>query len=218
MTWTPANDLKPYYRNPRADVQPFLPKKFERMLDVGCGAGAFGLDCKSNFGAEVWGIEVVEDVAEYARQRLEQVFTGDALEVLPTLPEAHFDLVTFMDVLEHTAWPGQLLEATKRVLRPGGSIVASLPNLRYWEEFKRLAWNGDFPSEDSGIFDRTHLRFFTRKSLPRLFEEAGYKVDGVHGIHPTLSRKLALLNLFTAGRFSDCKYLQYVVNASPLTV
>jgi len=206
-------ELKPYYRNPRWDVLVNLPSGVRRALDVGCGAGSFGLLLKSDQGCEVWGIEIEPEPAAFAAERLDRVDVGDAIEVLATYPDAHFDLVTCNDVLEHLAWPDRAVKEIARVLRPGGTLVASLPNLRCWKPFMKIVKEGDFPQDDSGIFDRTHLRWYTKKSIPRLFEGSGLVLQRLEGINPMYSRTLRILNLVTRNRCDDCRFLQFFVLA-----
>lgn len=192
----------------------FFPEEGVRtMLDVGCASGAFGLPLRNERGIEIWGIEMNAEIAELAKQRLDKVFVGDAMEILPTLPDRHFDLVVFNDILEHLPWPERALEEAKRTLAEGGGLLASLPNFRYWETFKHVMFHADFRYEASGVMDRTHLRFYTEKSIRRFFDESGFEIVKFKGIHPTLSRKLRLLNLISGGRFQDAKYLQYVIYA-----
>jgi 2-polyprenyl-3-methyl-5-hydroxy-6-metoxy-1,4-benzoquinol methylase len=208
-------DVKPYYKNPRPDVMPFVPRGVNRVLDVGCGAGAFGEAIREELGATVWGIEIVPEMAQLASERLDRVFVGDAIERFAEIPDAAFDLVTFNDALEHMADPWAVLVATRRLLAPEGRVLASLPNIRYWDALLEITRNADFPYQDFGIFDRTHLRFFTHKSMRRLFEESGYVVERQEGINPTPSRKLRMLNLLTRGRHDDCRFLQFVLLARP---
>jgi 2-polyprenyl-3-methyl-5-hydroxy-6-metoxy-1,4-benzoquinol methylase len=206
--------VKPYYRNPRPEVWPSIPKGYRRALDIGCGAGAFG-SWLAEGGAEVWGIELHPTVAKFAAQRLARVFVGDALAEIRTLPDSSFDLVTANDVLEHLTDPQEVLREVKRILTPGGSIVASLPNIRYWDEFLRLAWEGDFPREDSGIFDRTHLHWFTAKAIPKFFAEAGFETVSVTGVNPTLRRSFRIARTLLGTRIEDCRWLQHIVAARP---
>lgn len=209
----PTGASDPYFHNPRADVLELIPPGARRALDVGCGGGAFGAELKSLGLAEVWGIEVVPEVAEVAARRMDRVFVGDALEQMRSLPDGGFDLVTFNDVLEHLAWPGDALMEGRRLLAPGGRVVASLPNLRYWHTFKRLAFDGEFEYADAGIMDRTHLRFFTKKALPGFFLGAGLEIERLVGLHPLTSRILSAIRPFTGGRFDDCLPLQWGIVA-----
>ena len=204
-----------YYKNPRPDVLDDVPKDARTVLDIGCATGVFGEAIKQRQGSEVWGIEFELGIGELARTRLDQVFIGDALQIVPTLPASKFDLMTCNDVLEHLVSPGALLQEARRVLTPKGRVLMSLPNIRYWDAFLRIARDADFPQEDSGIFDRTHLRFFTRKSIPRFLAENGYEIEWMKGINPTPSRKLRALNLVTANRFDDCRFLQFLILARP---
>jgi 2-polyprenyl-3-methyl-5-hydroxy-6-metoxy-1,4-benzoquinol methylase len=208
-------DVKPYYKNPRPDVLPFVPSGVKRLLDVGCGAGAFASFLKEDRGCEVWGIEAVPEMAALAEARLDKLFVGDALEIIPTLPRGQFDLVSFNDVLEHMIWPDKVLELTLPLLAPGGHVLASIPNIRYWEAMWEILDEGEFRYRDSGIFDRTHLRFFTKKSATRMFEEAGYEIELVEGINRRAGRKLKLLDLLTRGKHHDVQYLQFVFLARP---
>lgn len=204
-----------YYHNPREDLLPLIPDGIKRTLDVGCASGAFGEMLKARFGVEAWGIEEVAEVAELAKPRLDHVLAGDAVERLNELPKGHFDLISFNDVLEHMAWPDRALEAARDLLSPSGVIVASIPNLRYWHNLYHLIAEGDFRYEDSGIRDRTHLRFYTKKSAVRLFGEAGFRVDRIEELHKTRSKPLRILCILTGGKFLDCYPLQFGIVARP---
>ena len=204
-----------YYTNPRADVLPFVPEGLNRVLDVGCASGLFGESLKQKGVPEVWGIEMNAEVAEAARPRLDRVEVGDCMQIIPTLPDAHFDAVTFTDVLEHLAWPDEALRLVLPKLAPGGVVITSLPNLRHWNALWEIVMDGDFRYREEGIFDRTHLRFFTRKSIPDLFSRAGYEIVRLEGINPNPGRKFALLNALFLRKFEDGRYLQYVVVARP---
>ena len=206
----------PYYTNSRDDLTQMIPAAVRCMLDVGCGAGEFGKRMQSKLNAEVWGVEYVPDVAEIARKSLFKVFAGDAAVILPTLPEGYFDLITFNDVLEHMVDPESVLSSARRLLSPDGVVLVSLPNLRHWNEFRRLLWNGEFEYADKGILDRTHLRFFTAKSIPGFFRRAGYHITRMRGLNPTPSRSLKVVNFLTANKFRDCRFLQFAMIAKPL--
>jgi 2-polyprenyl-3-methyl-5-hydroxy-6-metoxy-1,4-benzoquinol methylase len=207
--------IKPYYRNPRQDVLEHLDGPIVRLLDVGCGAGTFGSAVKERDGAEVWGIELNGEMARYAGEKLDRVLVGDVAERLPEVPDGHFDLVSCNDVLEHTVDPGAILRSLPRVLRPNGKVTLSLPNVRYWDALKRVVFDADWPQEDLGIFDRTHLRFFTEKSMRRFIPECGYTIEKMVGLNPTPSRVLRAVNLLTRNRYQDCQFLQYLIVARP---
>jgi len=201
-----------YFENDRSEMLPFVPGGVRRVLDVGCGAGAFagrlmGRDPAAS--PAIWGIEKDPAAAARAAAALERVLVGDAMEILPGLPDAYFDAVILNDILEHLPEPGALLGGLARTLVPGAVLVASIPNVRYFFNVMDLACRGRWDYADEGILDRTHLRFFTRSSMARLFEEAGFRVEDITGINPTGSRKFKLANFLALGRWSDMRYLQF---------
>lgn len=211
MTAHPA-----YFQQARLEVLPFLPQRVERMLDVGCGEGAFSAHCKQLFSCESWGIERHAPSVARATPRLDRVLVGDAVEQAAALPDRHFDLVVCNDVLEHLVEPEALLVHLARALRGEGVLVCSIPNIRYYKALKTILINGDFPREEYGIFDRTHLRFFTHKSIRAMFDGLGYRLERIEGINASRGRAgFALLRALTFGAFDDCRFSQFVCVARP---
>ncbi|RMD49523.1 MAG: class I SAM-dependent methyltransferase, partial [Ignavibacteria bacterium] len=92
------------------------------------------------------------------------------------LPANKFDLIMFADVLEHLIDPEYVLKELKNKLKPGGEIIASIPNIRHWSIFRQLL-EGNWNYAEHGLLDKTHLRFFTRKTMISLFENAGYHAE-----------------------------------------
>ncbi len=123
-----------------------------------------------------------------------------------------FGLGEEFDVLEHMRSQGDVLRFSARAGRAGVDVFA---DIRYWDAVLRIAFGADFPQEDSGIFDRTHLRFFTEKSMRVFLAENGFEMIWMRGISPTPSRKLMALNLVTQNKFQECQYLQYLILAKP---
>jgi 2-polyprenyl-3-methyl-5-hydroxy-6-metoxy-1,4-benzoquinol methylase len=204
-----------YYAQARPEMLPFIPRDAKRILDVGCGEGGFACTLKQRLGAEVWGIEYVPAAAEVAGQRLDRVLVGDVMQQLEQLPDRYFDCITFTDVLEHLVDPYQVLLALKQKLSFRGVIVTSIPNVRFFRTLFNLVVRGDWRYEDFGILDKTHLRFFTKKSIKSMFESLGYRVIELKGINPVLSWKVTLFNLATLGAFSDTRYLQFCCVGAP---
>jgi 2-polyprenyl-3-methyl-5-hydroxy-6-metoxy-1,4-benzoquinol methylase len=204
-----------YYTQARPEMLPFIPKDAKRILDVGCSEGKFGAELKQRLGAEVWGVEMVEATAEIARRRLERVLVGDIMQQLQHLPDRYFDCITFNDVIEHLVDPYRMLLEIKQKIAEHGVIVCSIPNVRYFRNLFSLIVRGDWHYEDSGTLDKTHLRFFTKKSIREMLESLGYRVLRLEGINPTPSWKVALFNIATLGKFSDARYLQFCCVARP---
>ena len=160
----------------------------ERILDVGAGRGKLGEVMRAR-GNVVHGIELDADAARVAGTRLDFVHCGDATrtaELPATIVAGGYDRVVFADVLEHVLAPRPLLLAARPLLRPGGEVVVSLPNVATWTMRLRLL-AGDFTYGDSGILDRTHLRFYTRSSARALLRSCGMEVVA-EGVTPSLAR------------------------------
>lgn len=213
-----AEKVPAYFGRPRREMRAQVPAEAALILDVGCGAGAFGAGLKREWQRrgrplEVWGIEREAAAATRAREVLDTVLEGDVATVLPELPGTGFDAVILNDILEHVVAPEELLTALRPLLRPGGHIVASVPNVRHFSNVVNLVVHGRWEYTDEGILDRTHLRFFTRSSMMDLFEGCGYRVESQQGINPTGSLKFKLVNLITLGRWADMRYLQFAIRA-----
>ena len=82
-------------------------------------------------------------------------------------------------------------------------------------DFFRMVFAKDWKYEPAGIFDKTHLRFFTQKSIIRLFDESGYEIIKIEGIRPTDSKKFLLFNLATFRYWNESQFLQFAVTAKP---
>jgi SAM-dependent methyltransferase len=205
-----------YRKLQREEILPFIPGSCGRLLDIGCGEGAFGALFKKERGGEAWGIEPHAPSAEVAATRLDKVFAS-SLSECANLPQRYFDAICFNDSLEHFAEPEPALDSCKNLLRSGGIVVASIPNVRYLENVAHLLIELDWRYENSGIRDRTHLRFFTKKSMERMFRESGYDILSIQGInsHYWSGKKIWLLRTFLGPWVEDMRYLQYVVVAQP---
>ena len=159
--------LYQYSANLRSEVAAFLPTQYHKVLEIGCSYGTFRKNLEQP--NEYWGIEPNPAVAQEAGQYLDKVLTGLFEEVLDQLPDSYFDLVICNDVIEHMADPDWFLELIKSKMTANASLVGSIPNVRHISNLKALLIQKDWQYEDAGILDRTHLKFFTQKSLKHLF-------------------------------------------------
>lgn len=167
-----------YHQNPRVEIASFLNEAPGVVLDIGCGGGATGKLIKDKFpGTRVIGIELNGHAAAYARQFLDDVICASIEEVdLPKrVGEVTIGTVLLLDVLEHLYDPWRALMHIRSWLTPDTRVLASVPNIRNLANLDELA-AGRWEYGPHGVLDVTHIRFFTRGTLRRLFEETGYAV------------------------------------------
>ncbi|HEU4522622.1 MAG TPA: class I SAM-dependent methyltransferase [Thermoanaerobaculia bacterium] len=143
------------------------------ILDVGCGYATTSERLR-RLGNRVTGIESSAEAVAVASERLDEVVAAD-LQDTAKIGDRRFDAIVFADVLEHLSWPETILKQYLRFLAPGGSVIVSLPNVGLWSVRLSLL-TGRFEYADTGVLDRTHLRFFTRRTARRLIEEAGLSI------------------------------------------
>lgn len=203
------NKPQGYYDNVRAEMLKYLPETAKKILDVGCGNGAFASIVKQKNDAEVWGIELMEEEAKAAEAVLDKVFVGVCEKYIDGLPEQYFDVIYFNDVLEHLADPYSVLDTLKSKLALNGVIISSLPNVRFYRTFSKVVFSKDWKYDEFGIMDKTHLRFFTGKSIRRMYEELGYEVLIHEGINITKSLKPILFNILVLFTQLDIRIHQY---------
>ncbi len=201
-----------YFAHSRSEMLKYVPEEVEVALDVGCGEGNFGALLRGTRNCTVWGVEPNIEAAEIARPKLD-VLINARFDQTIALGDQRFDCIVFNDVLEHLVDPWAALALAKKHLTPRGVVVSSIPNIRFFWCFLEIMLAKDWKYRDAGIMDKTHLRFFTMKSIVRLFEETNFCVKKIEGIHPTTHKYFVLLNFFLFNRISDMKYEQFAVVA-----
>jgi 2-polyprenyl-3-methyl-5-hydroxy-6-metoxy-1,4-benzoquinol methylase len=145
-----------------------------RALDVGCSSGYLARPL-SAAGVEVTGLELDPVAADEARSSCAEVLVGDVETIELPFPVGSFDVILCADVLEHLREPGAALERLRPLLRQGGRLVLTTPNVANWAMRLSLL-GGRWRYTDRGILDRTHVHFFTRKTLVETVEAAGYRI------------------------------------------
>ena len=149
-----------------------------RVLDAGCGSGVQGAELRRRHGHRVVGVDLSESSIEKAKTRLAEAYVADVTrpDLYPFRGSQLFDVVLFSDMLEHLTDPLDVLTRHYQLLAPGGQILISLPNVAIWNvRFALLL--GRFNYGDTGTLDRTHMRFFTRRSFRRFQSEAGLAIS-----------------------------------------
>lgn len=209
-----------YYSEKRNDIIAYIPKNINRLLDVGCSSGEFGFNLKKHLPQIcVWGVEPFEKAAELAKNKLDKVICSPFNGNIKELQDQTFDCITFNDVLEHLANPDQALKNCKPLLTINGKIIASIPNILFFPVVYNLIKNEDWKYENSGVLDSTHLKFFTKKSIIRLFEENGFKIISIEGINIKIHDRFWLyriLNILFLNKLKNWKYMQFIVIAEKL--
>jgi 2-polyprenyl-3-methyl-5-hydroxy-6-metoxy-1,4-benzoquinol methylase len=143
-----------------------------KVLDLGCSSGLLAERIRG-MGHRVTGVD--REAFPETLERVDEFAEGDLEDGIPAAAGSGFDVVIAADVLEHLRRPERLLEDIKRVLNPGGRLVVSVPNFGHWYPRTRTVL-GAFDYDQRGILDKTHYRFFTRKSLDRMLRNAGFEV------------------------------------------
>jgi 2-polyprenyl-3-methyl-5-hydroxy-6-metoxy-1,4-benzoquinol methylase len=199
----------------------YVPSDSRKVLDVGCGVGSFGASIRKRTDCEVWGVESHAACIQKAKQNIDKVLHGYFGPELG-LPPGYFDCIVFNDVLEHMLDPASALGLARALLSSGGSVVASIPNIRQFPTVWKLLIDGDWEYQEFGILDKTHLRFFTRLSIMRLFQGAGFAIQQIDGINPFLShesgdealwRRYSLFSWLPITRIKDMRYQQFAIVA-----
>lgn len=207
------NKPEDYYKNVRREMLKYLPEKVNTMIEVGCGDGSFARIVKEKTGAEVWGVEYMHSEAAKAAEIIDKAFKGPIENNLSNLPDNYFEVAYFNDVLEHLADPYIILEEFKKKMVPGGVIISSIPNIRYHNALIPILFSKDFKYKSYGVMDHTHLRFFTGKSIRRMFEEQGYEIILHEGINRSKSLKPLIYNILLLFTQMDIFYPQYATVA-----
>jgi 2-polyprenyl-3-methyl-5-hydroxy-6-metoxy-1,4-benzoquinol methylase len=201
-----------YFSGARTVIIDLVPSGVNRVLEIGCGYGQTLLMLKKrNLCKETVGIELVESVASEASKNVDRIY---ALNVEKSeLPSelGEFDLILLLDVLEHLVDPwGLLLKLKSNCLSKKGKVIISLPNARHFGLVLPLL-SGSFDYVESGILDKTHLRFFTKKSAIALVKSAGLNVEKIKRKSLNLNLNSGKLNFVTFGLFSDFIATHYVL-------
>jgi trans-aconitate methyltransferase len=167
-----------YFDRARTDALDLFARAPARLLDVGCGSGATGAAAKARWPTvETIGVELDAGAAERASARLDRVINASAETLdLAAAGVRDVDGVILADVLEHLRDPWHFLERLRGVLAPDATIVASIPNIANLWLLDELA-AGRFTYTPDGLLDATHLRFFTRRSIAAMFDDAGYRIE-----------------------------------------
>ena len=157
------------------------------VLDLGCGSGALGQYLKETRDCTTDGVTLSQAEAAHAQPHYRQVEVADleTADLLSMFGTKQYDYIVCADVLEHLKRPESVLQMCRELLTPEGRLLISVPNAAYSGLLAELL-EGEFRYREEGLLDRTHLRFFTRRSLVRFLSEQRWGLDAVD----TITRQL----------------------------
>lgn len=206
-----------YFSTPRHDALRYVIAPPERALEIGCGTGAtMAVLQQRRKLAQAVGVELDAASAAEARSHFDTVIesTVEAADFEAVIAPASLDLVLCLDVLEHLVDPWTVVRRASPLLKPGGRLILSVPNIRNWKFIWRLLSRGDFHYRDAGLLDRTHLRFFVRETARDLSTAGGLVSVGVHDAREYSAMEFRnLLNTATLGATSTLIAKQWIAVA-----
>lgn len=177
---TPSLKQTPAHDRVNADLLDVVPS-CRRIVEVGCSRGAMALAYREkNPGCHYLGVEIDPDYAKIARERCDNVLVGDIEHFLQSSERellADRDCWIFGDALEHLRDPWEVLRHARNLMEDeGGLVCACIPNMQHWSiQLKLNAGTLDY--EESGLLDRSHLRWFTRRTIVSMFQDAGFRLE-----------------------------------------
>jgi 2-polyprenyl-3-methyl-5-hydroxy-6-metoxy-1,4-benzoquinol methylase len=204
-----------YSASMRVDILPLFDRPYARVLDIGCSTGNTGVMLKER-GLCQWvsGVELFEQTASIARTRLDHVVVSPIEAALDQIADQSFDCILCLDVLEHLVDPWRVLEQLSKKLKPQGVLITSIPNIRHVSVLFKLFLLGRWTYTDSGILDRTHLRFFTKQSVLSLLDLPQLHLEKVSHL---VSRRLRWAHWLSAGMLSGFLTSQYLTRSRKLS-
>jgi 2-polyprenyl-3-methyl-5-hydroxy-6-metoxy-1,4-benzoquinol methylase len=221
MNQTPAHD----HHNP--DLLSLMPIDSKIVIEIGCSAGALAREYKKiNPKVNYIGIDIDDNYVKLAEQYCDKTYSLNIESADEQFLRNNLDgdCWIFGDSLEHLNNPWELLKKIRLVIPDNGTIVACIPNAQHWSVQARLC-TGIFRYEDSGLMDKTHLRWFTRQTIFELFDDSGFFIeDGKPRIFPEKNSEKFLPAIaamaVAAGSdpiiaMEDSLPLQYVIRAKP---
>lgn len=201
--------------------------KGQRVLEVGSSSG-YLTKVLSEKGAVVDILEVEKEPFTKAKQHAQNSFFGsiEDLEVQNKIKNK-YDVIICADVLEHLVEPEIVLNFLKTRLEKDGILLVSIPNVAYWGMRVHLMFSGDFSYHDSGLMDRTHLRFFSFNNFKDLLKKSSFKIVDYYPAEVRVPLQLSLQKVpvlgslliklmkgFFAKRFPNLALYHYVIKAT----
>lgn len=203
--------MEHYHSSIRKDIAPLVPQAHS-LLDIGGGTGATARYFRDI--GRVNAISVMDAVIEQNGADLDSFSAADLNDhaaVADYLEKAGpFDVVTMLDVLEHLIDPWSFVDVVARAVKPGGVLIASIPNIQHISVSSNLLLGGKWDYADAGLLDRTHLRFFVKDSAIAMMSRPGLSVQSCQP-SPIGRTRDRLINHVTFGIIRPLFTLQWFV-------
>lgn len=185
-----------------------------KVLEVGCANGFISAKLKQK-GCDVTGVEIDPELAEKARKSCTRVITGDIEDdAISRSIDGEYDHILFGDLLEHLVDPFHVVNCLKDRLKADGTIIASIPNIAIWWMRRDLAL-GKFAYQDTGLLDRTHLRFFTYCTAKKLFELCDLEIMHIYVTSNDFPLKRRLVKLLPGFKNSIERFGEWLAQKRP---
>lgn len=178
-----TKQLNNSYIGLRKDILKHVSGENLNILDVGCATGVNGRWLKENKKISyLSGIEIDATMSKIAAEVYDELILGniESLDLSVAFNGNKFDFILLGDVLEHLIDPWSILKKLNQQLNPGGKIIISLPNIQHINTFFNIYIRGEWVYNERGIYDKTHLRWFTLKNIKKLTSAADLKIIKVH--------------------------------------
>ena len=222
---TTMSSSTPYHENFNNVVLDLIPKTALKIVDIGCMNGILGREFKKIVPDSFWiGIEINSEYAELARNHLNKVIVdnieSENFQYSDEIRDA--DCFVFADVLEHLYKPWDVIEKIRGIMKETAVVIACIPNAQNFSVIGRLL-SGEFVYEDQGLMDRTHIRWFTRRTFLDLFERAGFRIETCMYMSNSIPDPMYINSLKTAAlsynqtqiEDTDFTTYQWVIRAIP---
>lgn len=201
-----------YYEYTRTEIRELIPQVADRVLEIGCGVGNTLQWLRTlKHCSWVGGVEMSPETAAKARETLNEVYAVNIEHNDLPIPEGSLDLILCLDVLEHMIDPWSVVRRLRQLLKPGGALIASIPNVRHVKALVPLLFSGKWQYADEGILDRSHLRFFVRETAIDLIASSGFLVDMVIPTGLGRSRRSQIMNRIVPSLVTSLFEKQYLI-------